>query len=238
MEMTKTSKKKARLAALGLIVSLGLVVALVSIGRSQGHEKVVGLRVGQTSHAAPAAGNVFILPDGQVPPVDASAPALPQVHAQEKDGPLSRALTREIRPSLPTSFELKVASDIADFNAVVLQFEGPGGKVVVNAQTLPRPVTAASVVNLSMVPDSGPSLTPGSAPSLAPGATPNAAPTYEKRQDGSVIVGLAEASGAVVGVAKPDGTFFRVESLGDLGAPPPLQVAELRTIALRHLGLS
>jgi len=31
MEMTKTSKKKARLAALGLIVSLGLVVALVSI---------------------------------------------------------------------------------------------------------------------------------------------------------------------------------------------------------------
>lgn len=219
-------RKRSSTAIVGLAASVVVAAALIAVTRSRGDQHMMPLQVGQASQPASSPPKAFIVPDDQMGPPDASAPAMPRAYSQEKDGPRSRALAKEIAPSLPGSFRVIAASDTADFDAGVVVFEAPEGRLVVNAQTLPRPVPTSSVVNMSLTPD----------------VAPIPLPSYEHRADGSVIVSLTETggTGTVVAIAKLDGTFVRLESLGnnDPGAPAPVQVPELRRLALRHLGLS
>lgn len=228
MDISEASNGSRRLIA-GIVVSVGAAVSFIAIMSSHGSPHTLSVHAGESSQAplqgpgpAVSPAKAFIVPNDQMKDNTPNASQMPQVHKSEKDGPRSQTLAKEIAPALPASFKLTVGSDISGSDASVLVFEAPEGKVVVNIQTLPRPIPLSSVVNMSLTPD----------------VAPIPLPSYEQRQDGSVIVGLSESSGNVVAIAKADGTFVSLESLGNLGAPAPVQLLQLRMIALRHMGLA
>lgn len=226
MQTAFPTRRLSGALTLAVVVAFGAATVLLVLTRTDGQAAVAVKAQGPV--AAPASQR-FIVPDDQIAAQTGPAPAGPQVHAEQKNGPRSMSFAAELQQALPASFHVTTASDIDDFDAASIVLEGPAGKLVANEQRLTRPIPLSSVATESFAP----SVAPGNATSY-----PVTAPSYTQRPDGSVVVSSSEPSGAVVAVARPDGSFVRLEALGNLGAPAPLQPPELQTMALHHFGLS